>query len=438
MKFRMKQKVSIHWFRRDLRLSDNTALFHALGSGFPVLPVFIFDSVILSSLANVEDPRVNFIYEKVLLIKKMLEALGSSLQLFYGRPEEIIRSLVSGSSIDSVYVNSDYEPYAINRDQKILKILSEVGVGFKTYKDQVIFEKSEVLKSDGLPYTVFTPYSRKWKEKFVQQLPSSYPSELLSDNFIQCQPFPLLRIEQIGFKPVKYSYPADQPDKEIIIQYEHYRDIPALNKTTHLGLHLRFGTVSIRQIAMFAFNLSDVWLNEIIWREFFMQILFHFPHVEKSAFKPKYDRIKWINNEDDFRKWCEGKTGYPLVDAGMRELNQTGFMHNRVRMVTASFLTKHLLIDWRWGEAYFAEKLLDYELSSNNGNWQWVAGTGCDAAPFFRIFSPQSQQARFDPKADYIKTWVPEYGTSSYPNPIIDHTFARNRCLSIYRTALPK
>jgi len=434
----MEQRISIHWFRRDLRLYDNSALYHALSGSLPVLPVFIFDSDILISLSNAEDLRVNFIYNKVLGLKRSLEAKGSSLQLFYGRPEEIIKSLVSAYSIDSVYVNSDYEPYAISRDEKITEILYEAGVRFKTYKDQVIFEKSEVVKSDGQPYTVFTPYCRKWLEKFVEKMPESYSSELLTENFLQCQPFPVFRLEQIGFKEVKFSFPTDIPDKNIILNYQKYRDFPALDNTSHLGLHLRFGTVSIRQTAILAYKLSFIWLNELIWREFFMQILFHFPSVAKSAFKIQYDRIEWINDETEFQKWCEGKTGYPLVDAGMRELNETGFMHNRVRMVCASFLTKHLLIDWRWGEAVFAEKLLDFEMASNNGNWQWAAGTGCDAAPYFRIFSPKAQTTRFDPKSKYIRSWVPEYGTSAYPDPIIDQNFARNRCLVVYKNALIK
>jgi deoxyribodipyrimidine photo-lyase len=432
----MKKRISVFWFRRDLRLFDNVALFHALSSEFPVLPIFIFDSDILSSLSNTEDLRVNFIYKKVFEIKKKLESNGTSLQLFHGRPKEIFNTLVSSYTIDKVYANHDYEPYAINRDEEISKILSQAGVGFTTYKDQVIFEKSEIVKPDGKPYTIFTPYCRKWLEKFRQQKPLSFPSELLKDNFLQCRSFPSLGLGKIGFKSVNFTFTKEIPDNEIILHYQQYRDTPALDKTSHLGLHLRFGTVSIRQIISIAQKLSSVWLNELIWREFFMQILFHFPHVEKSSFKTQYDRIEWLNNESEFKKWCEGKTGYPLVDAGMRELQHTGFMHNRVRMVTASFLTKHLLIDWRWGEAWFAEKLLDFELSSNNGNWQWAAGTGCDAAPYFRIFSPQAQAFRFDPKAEYIKHWVAEYGTSSYPDPIVDHNFARNRCLNTYKNAL--
>jgi deoxyribodipyrimidine photo-lyase len=434
----MEKKIAVFWFRRDLRLFDNTALYYALSSGFSVLPVFIFDSDILSSLSNKEDLRVNFIYKSVMELKRNLEAIGSSLLIFYGRTEEVFNSLISGYTLASVYTNRDYETYAISRDEKIAKILDIAGVGFLTFKDQVIFEKSEIVKPDGLPYSIFTPYCRKWLENFNQQKAIFFPSESLTANFVQCQPFTALRLEDIGFKTVDFRFPKAIPDKEIILNYQQFRDIPALDRTSHLGIHLRFGTISIRQTAILAHQLSETWLNELIWREFFMQILFHYPYVEKSAFKSQYDRIEWINNEEDFQKWCMGKTGYPIVDAGMRELNHTGFMHNRVRMITASFLVKHLLIDWRWGEAYFAEKLLDFELSSNNGNWQWAAGTGCDAAPYFRIFNPHAQTDRFDPKADYIKHWVPEYGSNAYANPIVDHSFARNRCLMVYKNALSK
>lgn len=432
------QKISIHWFRRDLRLFDNCALYHALDSGLRVMPIFIFDTDILSLLSDTSDLRVNFIHREVYQMNNNLRALGSSLHQYVGRPEEIFKLLVASFDIDSVYANSDYEPYGIARDNQVARFLASKGVEFNTFKDHVIFEKSEIVKPDSLPYTVFTPYSKKWTEKFMQRMPETFSTETLVNNFQQCQPVTGLSIEQIGFKQVDFLFPSPVPDEEIIRDYQKYRDIPSLNRTSHLGLHLRFGTVSIRQLARLAYQLNATWLNELIWREFFMQILFHFPYVQKSAFKSQYDRIEWLNDETDFNNWCEGKTGYPLVDAGMHELNHTGFMHNRVRMVTASFLTKHLLIDWRWGEAYFAEKLLDFELSSNNGNWQWAAGTGCDAAPYFRIFSPQAQTDRFDRKLEYIRRWVPESGTGQYPEPIIEHGFARKRCLAAYRKALNK
>ena len=434
----MPQKISIHWFRRDLRLYDNSALFHALNSGLSVMPIFIYDTDILSLLSNTSDSRVNFIHGEVEKLNVSLKALGSSLHQYSGRPSEIFKSLADSFDIDAVYANEDYEPYGIDRDNKVAKILVSAGMEFRTYKDHVIFEKSEVVKPDNLPYTVFTPYSKKWIEKFVHQMPVSFSSETLLNNFQLCPPELDITLEEIGFKKVNFLFPSPVPDEEIIRDYQQYRDIPSLDRTSHLGLHLRFGTVSIRKIACLAYQLNATWLNELIWRDFFMQILFQFPHVQNSAFKTQYERIEWLNDEKSFNLWCEGKTGYPLVDAGMRELNQTGFMHNRVRMITASFLTKHLLIEWRWGEAYFAEKLLDFELSSNNGNWQWAAGTGCDAAPYFRIFSPQAQTVRFDPKLEYIRRWLPELGTNQYPDPIIEHNVARKRCLSSYQKALNK
>lgn len=434
----MPQKISIYWFRRDLRLFDNSALYHALNSGMSVMPIFIYDTDILSLLSNTSDLRVNFIHAEVEKLNISLKTLGSSLHQFSGRPAEIFKVLTDSFDIDAVYANEDYEPYGIDRDKNVEKLLQSEGVDFRTFKDHVIFEKSEVVKPDNLPYTIFTPYSKRWIEKFVQQMPVSFSTEALLSNFQLCSPEPDIALEEIGFKNVDFPFPSTVPDDEIIRNYHKYRDIPSLGRTSHLGLHLRFGTISIRQIARLAYQLNATWLNELIWRDFFMQILFHFPYVQNSAFKTQYNRIEWLNDEKNFYQWCEGKTGYPLVDAGMRELNQTGFMHNRVRMVTASFLVKHLLIDWRWGEAYFADKLLDFELSSNNGNWQWAAGTGCDAAPYFRIFSPQAQTVRFDPKLEYIRRWMPEMGTNQYPEPIIEHDFARKRCLAAYTKALNK
>ncbi len=432
----MQEKISVHWFRRDLRLEDNCALYHALTSGLRVMPIFIFDTNILSLLSNPDDLRVNFMHGEVEKLNLSFQLRGSSLHQFYGRPEDIFASLVQDFAIDTVYANADYEPYGIERDHEVEKILLAAGGKFRTFKDHVIFEKSEVVKPDNLPYTVFTPYSRKWMEKYMQHLQVSFPSETLLINLQSCAPIAGIGLERLGFRHVAFTFPTSVPDQQIIRHYHEFRDIPSLDSTSHLGLHLRFGTVSIRQIVRLAYQLNATWLNELIWREFFIQILFHFPYAQDSAFKTPYDRIEWLNDEKNFYKWCEGNTGYPLVDAGMRELNETGFMHNRVRMVTASFLTKHLLIDWRWGEAYFAGKLLDFELASNNGNWQWAAGSGCDAAPYFRIFSPQAQTIRFDPKLDYIRRWVPESGSVQYTDPIVDHSFARTRCLAAYKKAL--
>ena len=430
-----KKQIAIHWFRRDLRLHDNTALYHALNSGQPVIPIFIFDSNILDKLENKQDARVQFIYESLHHIHQELLKFNSGVKVLFGNPVECWTNLIKEYSIKSVYTNHDYEPYAINRDKEIEALLNKNNISFNTYKDQVIFEKSEVVKDDGKPYTVYTPYSRKWKSRLIAEGIPSYDSKLLVNNFYQTTiNFPSL--ESIGFKKSNLLFPADHCADDIIQKYADQRDIPGINGTSRLGIHLRFGTISIREMARKAQQLSDSWLNELCWREFYMMILWHFPHVTNGSFKPMYDAIEWRNNENEFQAWCEGKTGYPIVDAGMRELNTTGYMHNRVRMVVASFLTKHLLIDWRWGEAYFASKLLDFDLSANNGGWQWAAGSGCDAAPYFRIFNPYEQTKKFDSDLKYIRKWVPEFQDFSYPQPIVDHKMARERCLETYKRGL--
>lgn len=429
-------KIAVFWFRRDLRLEDNHGLFRALSSGLPVLPVFVFDTKILDKLASGNDARVSFIYNRVQNLKKELEKMGSSLLVFHGEPVEVVERLIADYQVETVITNHDYEPYAKERDERVAKFLQSKGVKFETFKDQVIFEKSEVIKDDGTPYTVFTPYSRKWKQKLSVQGIESFPSENIGEMYLKTEAFRLPELQEMGFEKSPVDIPAFNLSEHLIRNYAATRDFPAIEGTSKLGIYLRFGLISIRKVVKRAMNWSEVFLNELIWREFFMQILWHFPHVETKAFKPKYDLIGWRNNENEFEKWCTGQTGYPLVDAGMRELNTTGFMHNRVRMVTASFLTKHLLIDWRWGETYFAEKLLDFELSANNGNWQWAAGCGCDAAPYFRVFNPESQQKKFDPELNYILKWVPEYGTIAYSRPIVEHTFARERVLKAYKAAL--
>ena len=431
----MRERINIFWFRRDFRLDDNTGLFHALNAEFPVLPIFIFDKNILDKL-NQDDARVTFIYQRILQIKEQLENRDSSLLVYYDAPINVFKKLITEYDIQSVFANKDYEPFARERDEKINSLLEASGVKFQTFKDHVIFEENEILKDSGEPYTIFTPYSKKWKSVQGDNEIKGFPSEQKLRNLIKIAPFDLPELNKIGFKASKIQIPEPNISKELITNYALKRDIPAETGTSRLGVHLRFGTVSIRKVTQLARNLSEVFLNELIWRNFFIDILWHFPHVVNKSFKPKYDLIQWRNNEDEFEKWSRGVTGYPFVDAGMRELNATGFMHNRVRMVTASFLTKHLLIDWRWGEAYFAEKLLDFELASNNGNWQWAAGTGCDAAPYFRIFNPESQQKKFDPESNYISKWIPEYGTLQYPHPIIDHSFARERALKVYSEAL--
>ena len=424
--------TTVFWFRRDLRLQDNAGLFHALKESEEVLPVFIFDSEILEKLEDKADLRVAFIHQSLTLMQKQLEDLGSTLLVLHGYPLEIFKELTP----KAVYTNHDYEPYARSRDAQVKEILESKGVVFKTFKDQVIFEKGEVTKDDGKPYTVFTPYSRKWKSKLEELALKSFATEKYFDHFKKIVPIALPTLKEIGFQETSFNFPERLVKQSIVEQYDKQRNFPAIAGTTKLSVHLRFGTVSIRKLAQLALEKNETWLNELIWRDFYHMILWYFPQVETKAFKPAYDKIEWRNNEKEFKIWCEGKTGYPIVDAGMRELNATGFMHNRVRMITASFLTKHLLIDWRWGEAYFAKKLLDFDLAANNGGWQWAASSGCDAAPYFRVFNPQLQTEKFDPKMEYIKKWVPEFGTTSYPKPIVDHKLARERVLRVYKEAL--
>lgn len=426
----------ICWLRRDLRLDDHAALYHALKQGKPVLPLFIFDTSILDQLADRHDSRVAFIHHTLQNFHTQLTAMGSSLLVMQGTPEEVWKKLVTQYQIDAVYAAHDYEPYARRRDKTIGMLLLEKNIPFHTCKDQVIFEKDEVLKDDGKPYTVFTPYSKKWRAKLNPFYSKSYPTEKYFANLQRTEKFDFPSLEQIGFTTARFPFPATTFTPALLTAYQAQRDFPAIEGTSKLGLHLRFGTVSVRRLLQQSLNQSHTWTNELIWREFFMMILWHFPHVVKQSFKPDYDRVVWRNNEAEFAHWCAGTTGYPIVDAGMRELNATGFMHNRVRMVTASFLIKHLLIDWRWGEAYFAEKLFDFDLSANNGNWQWASSGGCDAAPYFRIFNPAEQQRKFDPDEKYIRKWVPEYGTAKYPKPIVDHKMARERCLLAYKEAL--
>lgn len=429
-------KVTIFWFRRDLRLNDNAGLYHALKNNKTVLPIFIFDKEILNKLEDKNDARVEFIYEAIAKLSEELKELKSSIQVFYSTPELVFKSLLKEYIIEGVYANHDYEPYSNERDDKIKSLLEKNKIPFKTYKDQCVFEKSEVTKDDGKPYTVFTPYSRKWKAKLNDYYIKPYPNKNYFKNFIQIKPFLMPTLKDLGFEPSDLEFPSKTISKSIVTNYKEQRDFPAIKGTSKLSVHLRFGTVSIRALAKQALLLNETWLNELIWRDFYMMILYHFPYAAKNSFKPQYDRIEWRNNEEEFKKWCEGKTGFPIVDAGMRELNATGFMHNRVRMIVASFLIKDLLIDWRWGEAYFAKKLLDFDLSANNGGWQWASGSGCDSAPYFRIFNPTEQTKKFDPKFDYIKKWVPEFGTPDYVLPIVDHSQARLRTLATYKEAL--
>ncbi len=431
----MKDPIHIFWFRRDLRLDDNAGLYAALNGEHPVLPLFIFDPEILKELPE-NDARVQFIYNRLIVIDEGIRKKGGALLVKYGRPEEVFKELVKNYNISAVFTNRDYEPYAIQRDQKLRQLLVNAGIPFYDFKDQVIFEKDEVVKQDGGPYTVYTPYSRRWLEMFGQTDIKTFPSEGKAGRYVKPDSDKMPGLEEIGFKEQEITVPEFDISADLIKNYAKTRDLPAVDGTSRIGPHLRFGTVSIRKVVQKAADYEPTYLKELIWREFFMQILYHFPKVVDHNFKSAYDNIPWNNDEKQFKQWCDGKTGYPMVDAGMRQLNETGYMHNRVRMVTASFLCKHLLIDWRWGEAYFAEKLLDYELSSNNGNWQWAAGTGCDAAPYFRVFNPASQQEKFDPDMKYIKRWVPEFGSEQYPKPIVDHKMARERAINSYKKAL--
>lgn len=430
-----KDPVAIFWFRRDLRLHDNAGLYHALKESVPVLPIFIFDTNILDDLKNKEDKRVEFIYNIIADMQAQQEAAGSSLKVMHGTPMACFKQLAEEYAITAVYTNHDYEPYAGKRDKAIAAFLKTREVAFHTFKDQVIFEKSEVVKDNGEPYTVYTPFSKKWKEKLNDFYLSSYPVKNYAHNYLKTSPIPMPSLASMGFTATGVVFPKNELNEGIASDYDKTRDYPAIHGTTRMSLHLRFGTVSIRELARETKELNGTLLNELIWREFYMMILWHFPHVVGGSFKREYDNIQWRNNEQEFAAWCEGKTGVAIVDAGMRELNETGFMHNRVRMIVASFLTKNLLIDWRWGEAYFAEQLLDYDLSANNGGWQWAAGSGCDAAPYFRIFSPQLQTEKFDPQLKYVRKWVPEFESFNY-RPIIDIKASRDRCLKEYKRAL--
>lgn len=433
----MNKKISIFWFRRDLRLDDNVGLYNALQSETPVLPIFIFDTEILSKLPK-NDARVTFIHQTLQAMQLELQSnYNSSIALYNGKPKAIYEQLIKTYNIDTVYANHDYEPYATTRDLEIKTLLEQKNIQFKTYKDQVIFEKAEVVKKDGKPYKVYTPYMRLWKETFKATELKNYNTTALFKNLIKTKTLPNLSLSEIGFEASNQKIAAYKVTPTLIKQYEDTRNFPAKDSTSRLGPHLRFGTVSVRKMVKKAIaEDNEIFWQELIWREFFTQILWHFPHTKNKAFKPKYDFIAWRNNETEFKQWCKGKTGYPLVDAGMRQLNETGFMHNRVRMLVGSFLCKHLLIDWRWGEAYFAEKLHDYDMASNIGNWQWVAGSGVDAAPYFRIFNPTSQILKFDKNLEYIKKWVPDFQELTYPKPIVDHKEARERCLVTYKAAL--
>lgn len=424
--------TTLFWFRRDLRIQDNAGLYYALKENTNVLPIFIFDTEILNALEDERDARVEFIHQSLRQLKAELEELGSSLAIFHGNPIHLFKALHP----KAIYTNHDYEPYGNNRDGQVKKLLEAKRSRFFSFKDLVIFEKDEILKEDGSPYTVYTPYSKKWKSTLNTLYTKAYPVEKYVSNLIKINSLPFPELSDLGFSKSGIIFPERKIKLSVIEKYHLQRDLPGVDGTSRLSVHLRFGTVSIRKLVQVALKKNEKWLNELIWRDFYHMILWHFPQVENKAFKPAYDRINWRNDPKEFTVWCEGMTGYPIVDAGMRELNTTGFMHNRLRMIVASFLTKHLLIDWRWGEAYFEKKLLDFDLAANNGGWQWAAGSGCDAAPYFRVFNPYIQTEKFDPQQIYINRWVHEIHTPTYPKPIVDHAFARERVLKVYKAAL--
>jgi len=440
-------KYVIVWFRRDLRLQDNAALYHALKSGLPVRPLFIFDQNILSKLNDRADARVTFLHDTVTALQSECRDKGGNLLVHYGEPTKVWSTLAKDKDLHAVYANKDYETYANKRDDAVSTILSAAGMGMHTYKDQVIFDSDEVVKDDGNPYTVFTPYKRKWMAKLQSRMESpldgsyyfkSYPCEKYYSAFDSFEVPAVPSLAEMGFERSSLEIPSTEVSQRIIKEYDKQRNFPAVDGTSRLGIHFRFGTISIREKARKAIRLNETYLSELVWRDFYSMILQHFPHVETESFRPIYENVQWRDADSDFDAWCEGRTGYPIVDAGMRELNTTGYMHNRVRMIVASFLTKHLLIHWSRGERYFAEKLLDYDLASNSGGWQWAAGCGTDAAPYFRIFNPYTQATKFDKDRKYIKKWVPEVDTHSYPEPIVDHKEARERCLHAYKVGLGK
>ena len=432
-----KDKIIIFWFRRDLRIEDNHGLYEASKLGLPILPIFIFDPNILEKLPSKKDARVEFIHQSLNHLNKGFQLKGSSIQIFHQKPIAAFEYLLKNYNIEAIFCNHDYEHYAIERDLSIKTLAEQHHAAFYSFKDQVIFEKDEVLSGQQTPYTVFTPYSRKWKQTLALAPIKHFPSESC-ENYVQ-QSYEMPTLEALGFEKTGIDFPKKETAVELVKHYGANRDFPAKNATSRLSVHLRFGTISIRRLVTFAQKHSEVYLNELIWRDFYFNILHHFPHISAGkSFKPAYDLIRWHNDESDFEAWKSGQTGYPIVDAGMRELNTTGFMHNRVRMIVASFLVKHLLIDWRWGESYFAEKLLDFDFAANNGGWQWASGSGCDAAPYFRVFNPTLQTQKFDGQFEYIKKWVPEFQELSYPAPIVQHEFARKRVLEVYKSALDK
>jgi deoxyribodipyrimidine photo-lyase len=465
------------WFRRDLRAEDNVALSRALDEAGAVYCVFVFDTEILEALPDRNDRRVEFIWHSLVELKSALRALGGDLHVLHGRAREEIPAFALKHQIEAVYANHDYEPAALNRDRDVADHLGAQPCAWHTFKDQVIFEKAEILNAEQRPYVVFTPYKRAWLAKLGGRNTDPYPVAEHAAALASADAGPIPEFESIGFARTNLpqldiavgSAGANSQFQDFlgrIGDYARARDYPAMAGPSRLSVHLRFGTISIRQLVRAAFELdadsenrdgASTWLSELIWREFYFSILHHFPHVVGSAFRPEYDNLEWENNESHFRRWCNAETGYPLVDAAMRQINSTGYMHNRLRMVSASFLVKDLHIDWRWGERYFARHLNDFDLSANNGGWQWCASTGCDAQPYFRIFNPVTQSKKFDPQGTFIRSQIPELSDvpdkyvhepwkmppevqrasgcligQTYPGPIVDHAAARKKALALY------
>ena len=475
----MQFEKSLVWFRRDLRDFDHAALYHALKTSSQVFCAFVFDTEILDLLENKQDRRVEFIWESVKELKAALQANGGDLIVMHGKARELIPKYALQANIHAVFANRDYEPSAVARDAEVAAKLAQNNIEFHSFKDQVLFEKDEILSLSNKPYSVFTPYKNAHLKKLDDFYLKPYPVDSYIHNYAKVAPSNLINLESMGFVrtnltdmrlPTGMSGGAQlfADFEERMHQYKEARNFPAVKGVSYLSVHLRFGTVSVRHLARQATNHanagSQTWLSELIWRDFYFQILHHHPQVAAGkAYKAEFENLPFPNDIALFKAWCEGKTGYPLIDAAMRQINSTGFMHNRLRMVAASFLVKDLLIDWRWGERYFAEHLIDFDLSANNGGWQWAASTGCDAQPWFRIFNPTTQSEKFDPAGKFIRKYVPELGScnnkeihapwlmpplqkqsigivigKNYPAPIVDHATQRALALSLYKNGQSK
>ncbi len=471
--------AALFWFRRDLRVTDNAGLYRALKAARRVFCVFVFDREILDALPSRRDRRVEFIHQSIAELKDSLRKLGGDLIVHHARADEAIPLLARELKVDAVFTNEDYEPMAIARDARVRESLREHDTGFHTFKDTVIFEKDEILTQAGGTYSVFTPYKNAWLKNLDDYQLKPYPVATYAKHLAA----PKMKLEmpslaQLGFETTNLNSlgiaggeaaAATLRDDFVgrIDDYREARDFPAVRGVSYLSVHNRFGTISIRELAAIAHAETlrkknagaETWLSELIWRDFYFQIIYHHPHAARSAFRPEYDAIRWPNDAALFAAWREARTGYPIIDAAMRQINESGYMHNRLRMIVASFLTKDLLIDWRYGEKYFADHLNDFDLSANNGGWQWAASTGCDAQPYFRIFNPVTQSERFDPKGKFIRRYLPELKDvpdkfihapwtlppleqqarglligRDYPAPVVDHALQRDKALTLYKT----